>query len=122
VGAGGRVKVRHALEVLGVAGLLHPVGRGGDLDLGQVAGGEPDTGGAEILLQPCQPCQPAVPGMGTIQGRWASSQASAICAGVVPLRWAMAASRSTRAWLVFRFSSSKQGMEARMSVLVNAVS
>ncbi len=32
-----------------------------------------------------------VPGIGTIQGFWASSQASAICAGVAFLRWAMAA-------------------------------
>ena len=42
-----------------------------------------------------------VPGMGTIHGFWASSQASAIWAGVAFFRCAMLPSRSTRAWFAF---------------------
>ena len=34
-------------------------------------------------------CSFVVPGIGTIQGFWASSQASAICAGVAFFRFAM---------------------------------
>jgi hypothetical protein len=63
-----------------------------------------------------------VPGIGTIQGFCASSQASAICACVASLRRAMAASRSTTAWLAVRFWVEKRGMLARMSEPANAVS
>ena len=59
--------------------------------------------------------------MGTIHGFWASSQASAIWAGVAFFRCAMRPSRSTRAWFAFRASGVKRGMVFRMSVLANAV-
>ena len=39
-----------------------------------------------------------VPGIGTIHGLWASSQASATCARVALFRSAIARSRSTSAW------------------------
>ena len=43
-----------------------------------------------------------MPGMGTIQGFCARSQARAICAGVAFLCFGDAASRSTRAWLALQ--------------------
>jgi hypothetical protein len=57
-----------------------------------------------------------VPGIGTIQGFCASSQASAICAGVDPLRAAMPASTSTSAWFAWRASGAKRGTVLRKSV------
>jgi len=59
-----------------------------------------------------------VPGMGTIHGFWASSQASAICAGVAFFRRAMVPSRSTRARFAFRASGANRGMVLRMSSLL----
>ena len=55
--------------------------------------------------------------MGTIQGFWASSQASAICAGVAPFRSAMLPSRSTSAWFALRASGVKRGRMLRKSAL-----
>src|SRR3990172_7014893 len=44
-----------------------------------------------------------VPGIGTIHGFCARTQASATCAGALPFRVATAATRSTRAWFARRF-------------------
>jgi len=46
-------------------------------------------------------CSFVVPGIGTIHAFWASSQASAIWAGVAFFRFAISPSRSTRAWFAF---------------------
>ena len=40
----------------------------------EIAGGQVELDGVEVLVQALQP-----PGMGTIHSFWASSQASAIC-------------------------------------------
>ena len=56
----------------------------------------------------CDLCS-RVPGMGTIHGFWASSQASAICAGVAFFLLAMSRTSSTIGWLAFRASSVKRG-------------
>ena len=50
-----------------------------------------------------------VPGIGTIQGFCARSQASAICAGVASLRPAISPSRSISAWLASRDSGENRG-------------
>ena len=62
-----------------------------------------------------------VPGIGTIHGFCASSHASAICAGVAPLRAATSPSRSTSAWLACRASAAKRGEVLRMSSVSNVV-
>jgi hypothetical protein len=62
-------------------------------------------------------CSFVVPGIGTIQGFCASSQASAICAGVIRLRAAISPSRSTRAWFALRASGVKRGTMLQKSVL-----
>jgi hypothetical protein len=62
-----------------------------------------------------------VPGIGTIQGFWASSQASATWAGVVFIGAAILPSRSTNTWLALRASGVKRGMVLRMSELSNDV-
>ena len=62
-----------------------------------------------------------VPGIGTIQGFCASSQASAICAGVAFFRAAISPSRSTSAWFALRASGVKRGTMLRKSVLSNVV-
>src|SRR5215207_7903759 len=62
-----------------------------------------------------------VPGIGTIHGFWASSQANAICAGVDRFFAAILSSRSTRAWFAFRFSGSKRGTVLRKSEPSNVV-
>jgi hypothetical protein len=56
-----------------------------------------------------------VPGMGTIQGFCANSQASAICAGVAFLRSPICFKRSTSAWLAFIASGAKHGKMLRKS-------
>ena len=66
-------------------------------------------------------CSFVVPGIGTIHGFWASSQASAIWAGVACFRAAISPSRSTRAWFAFRASGVKRGTMLRKSVLSNVV-
>jgi hypothetical protein len=114
----GRSQAGHPFQVLGVAGAVHLDLRGAGLDLGEVTGGELDVGGADVLLQPSGP---AGAGDGTIQGFWASSQASAICAGVAPLRRARVPRKSTSAWFASRFSPVNRGMVVRMSELVNVV-
>jgi hypothetical protein len=50
-----------------------------------------------------------MPGIGTVHGFWASSQASATWAGVACFRRAMPPSRSTRARFAFRASGVKRG-------------
>ena len=62
-----------------------------------------------------------VPGMGTIHGFCASSQASAIRAGVACLRAAMSASSATSAWFAFRASGVNRGSDARKSELSKLV-
>src|SRR6266700_7267792 len=62
-----------------------------------------------------------VPGIGTIHGFCASSQASAICAGVVFFRVAMVRSASTSARFDFRASGVKRGTMLRKSELTNVV-
>ena len=66
-------------------------------------------------------CSFVVPGIGTIHGFCASSQASAICAGVAPFRSATRPSRSTNAWFALRASGVKRGTVLRKSVLSNVV-
>ena len=61
-----------------------------------------------------------VPGMGTINGCWASSRPSAIWAGVAFFRSAMLLSRSTKAWFAFLASGVKLGIVFQMSVLANS--
>ena len=51
-------------------------------------------------------CSFVVPGMGTIQGFWASSQASAICAGVTPFSRPIPSNRRTKGWFALRASIS----------------
>ena len=57
-----------------------------------------------------------VPGMGTIHGFWARSQASAIWAGVAFFWAARWLSTSTSGWLAFSASGVKRGNRLRMSV------
>ena len=66
-------------------------------------------------------CSFVVPGIGTIHGFCASSQASAIWAGVACFRAAISPSRSTRAWFALRASGVKRGTMLRKSVLSNVV-
>jgi hypothetical protein len=56
------------------------------LDLAEVVFGQLDVCGREVLVEPVQLGRP---GIGTIHRFRASSQASATCAGVAPLRSAM---------------------------------
>src|SRR5438093_8498633 len=56
-----------------------------------------------------------VPGIGTIHGFWASSQASAIWAGVARFCAAIVPSRSTKPWFAFRASAVKRGTTLRKS-------
>src|SRR2546421_12399860 len=58
-----------------------------------------------------------VPGIGTIHGFSASSQASAICAGVACFRCAIVRSTSTRGRFAFRASGVKRGTRLRKDVL-----
>src|SRR6266566_1193924 len=67
-------------------------------------------------------CGLVVPGIGTIHGLCASSQARAIWAGVTFFCWANLPIRSTNAWFVFRFSGVKRGTMLRKSLLSNCVS
>ena len=62
-----------------------------------------------------------VPGIGTIHGFWASSQASAIWAGVAFLLSAILPSRSTRDLFACRASGVKRGSLLRKSELSNVV-
>src|SRR5207248_5145772 len=62
-----------------------------------------------------------VPGIGTIHGLCANSQASAICAGVACLRPAILLRTSTTACFAFRLAAEKRGMALRKSVLSNVV-
>jgi hypothetical protein len=63
-------------------------------------------------------CSFVVPGMGTIHGFWASSHASATCAGVASLRAATSCSSWTKARFAWRASASaKRGTVLRKSPL-----
>src|SRR6266566_1577015 len=62
-----------------------------------------------------------VPGIGTIHGFRASSQASAVCAGVACFRVAIVRSASTSARFDFRASGVKRGTMLRKSELTNVV-
>src|SRR5271157_5134841 len=66
-------------------------------------------------------CSLVVPGIGTIHGFWASTQASAICAGVAFFCAAILPSRSTSFWFAIRASGVKRGMMLRMSDEANWV-
>ncbi len=59
--------------------------------------------------------------MGTIHGFWASSQASAICAGVACFCSAIWRSRSTSAWFACRASGVNRGTTLRKSELSKVV-
>ena len=63
-----------------------------------------------------------VPGIGTIHGFFASSQASAIWAGVAFFRPAMRLSRSIRAWFFYMASGVKRGRRLRKSPSPSLVS
>lgn len=60
-------------------------------------------------------CSFVVPGIGTIQGLCASSQASTICAGTACLAAATRPSRSTNAWFFSIASGVKRGRMLRKS-------
>ena len=62
-----------------------------------------------------------VPGIGTIHGLCASSQASAICAGVAPFRPAISLSRSTTGRFALRASDVNRGKVVRLSLLPKVV-
>ena len=62
-----------------------------------------------------------MPGMGTIDGCWASSQARATWALLAPVRAATVVSRSTRAWLTARACSVNRGRLPRRSPVSNDV-
>ena len=62
-----------------------------------------------------------VPGIGTIQGFCASSQASAICAGVARFRAPICSSNSTTGRFALRASGVKRGRLVRLSLPPNAV-
>ena len=64
-------------------------------------------------------CSFVVPGIGTIHGFCASSQASAICAGVAFFAAAIWPSRSTSAWFALRASGVKRGTMLRKSLPSN---
>ena len=89
---------------------IDPVGRRAELL--EVLGGQLDIDRAGVLLQAMGL---VVPGMGTIHERWTSSQASATCAAVAPLRAAITDSRSTSAWLAARACSVNRGRMLRRS-------
>ena len=63
-----------------------------------------------------------VPGIGTIQGFFASSQASAICAGVAFFRSPTVFNKSTSDWLASSALGVKRGTMLRKSVLSNLAS
>jgi hypothetical protein len=86
---------------------LHRDPGGGAFDLAEVVGRQRDGSRPDVLVEATEFL---VPGMGTIHGFWASSQASATCAGVAFFRSAILASRSTRAWFAFSASGMKRGM------------
>jgi hypothetical protein len=62
-----------------------------------------------------------VPGIGTIHGVFASSHASAICAGVTFFCSEKDVTKSTNAWFALRFSGLNLGTLLRKSVLSNFV-
>lgn len=62
-----------------------------------------------------------MPGIGTIHGFRADTQASAIWARVTCFRAAISRTRSTKAWFALRASGVKRGTMLRTSVLSNAV-
>jgi hypothetical protein len=77
---------------------LHRDLRGGALDVAEIVRPELDGNCADILVQARERLR--VPGMGTIQGFWASNQASTIWVGVaLPLR--DAAEQIDQAWFTF---------------------
>ena len=94
IGWARRSPIRQPLRALRVAVPLDFDLRGSSLDLLQIRLRELDGCGAQVLLQPVEL---VVPGIGTIHGFCAKSQASAICAGVACFRLATWASRSTSA-------------------------
>ena len=67
-------------------------------------------------------CNLVVPGIGTIQGFRASSQASAICAGVTPFRSATCFNAVDEGQFASRASGAKRGTLLRKSVASNLVS
>ena len=62
-----------------------------------------------------------MPGMGTIHGFWARSQAIATWPGVASLRAAISPILSTRAWFARRASAESRGTTLRKSSLANVV-
>ena len=69
----------------------------------------------------CKRCSFVVPGIGTIQGFCARSQASAIWAGVAFFRCAILPNKSTSARFAFRASGANRGTVLRKSVLSKVV-
>src|SRR4051812_1598073 len=89
------------------------------LDCAEILRRQIHVEGSEILFKAVEfRCA----GIGTIHGFFASSQASATCAGVACFFSANVVTKFTRAWFAFRFSSLKRGMVLRKSVLSNFVS
>ena len=105
--------------MLGIAGTLHINLRNRAFDIAQIGGRQLDA----RCRRYSQPTGPGfvVPGIGTIDGLCASSQASAICAGVISLRLAISPSTSTRPMFALRFSSEKRGTTLRKSELSKLV-
>jgi hypothetical protein len=93
-----------------VASAACPVNGGSRrLEPGELLAGEADGVGSGISWSRSRR---RVPGMGTIQGRWASSHASAICAGVALCSAAIWRTVSTIGWLAARASWLKRGEPA----------
>jgi hypothetical protein len=78
---------------------LHGDLRGSIVDLAEIVAGKLDCDCSDVFFQAMRF---VVPGIGTIQGFWASSQAIAICAGVACFRSATLLSKSTKAWFASR--------------------
>jgi hypothetical protein len=104
--------------MFGVARSLNFDRGGGRFDLVEFVDGQVDLGRSDVLLQALEPARSwdrDDPGL------LARSQASAICAGVTPLRAAIVASSLTSAWFACRASGANRGMLVRMSELSNDV-
>ena len=103
----------HFLQMLGIAGTLHINLRNRAFDIAQIDGRQLDARAADSLRTTGLAF--VVPGIGTIHGLCASSQASAICAGVIFFCLAISPSTSTRPMFALRFSSENRGTTLRTS-------
>ena len=110
--------IHQSLQLLGVPGALNLDVRGSGPNVAKFL---VVSGTVAAAMFSSRRCSFVVPGMGTIQGFCASSQANAICAGVAFFRSAMASSSSTSARLAFLASGVKRGKVLRKSAASNCV-